>query len=173
MRHHGFILLWFLQVFLQQYWWVKLYSCSIARTIFIWFSDILFLVIFPVILLQLLFTTVGAISRQLAVFTSQGFVSKEKQNTQSPALCREIFFNECFVEIIMFFSVSILCVMDVGFNYVNVWNLKQTMLKTVSTGQEIHWHSSFSIIHNSLPNPGRILPALIFNGLQPLNVNAC
>ena len=31
--------------------------------------------------------------------------------------------------------------------------------------------SSFSIIHNFLPNHARILPGLTFNGSQPLNVN--
>ena len=31
--------------------------------------------------------------------------------------------------------------------------------------------SSFSIIHNFLPNHGRILPGLTFNGSEPLNVN--
>ena len=32
--------------------------------------------------------------------------------------------------------------------------------------------SSFSIIRNFLPNPGRILPALTFNGCDPMNDNA-
>ena len=33
-------------------------------------------------------------------------------------------------------------------------------------------HSSFPIFPNFLPNPGRILPALTFNGCDPLYVNA-
>ena len=31
---------------------------------------------------------------------------------------------------------------------------------------------SFPLFCNFLPNPGRILPALTYNGSQPLNVNA-
>ena len=34
------------------------------------------------------------------------------------------------------------------------------------------WKSIFSIIRHFLPNPGRILTALTFNGLRPQNVNA-
>ena len=34
------------------------------------------------------------------------------------------------------------------------------------------YYTSFSIIRDFLPNPGRILPALTFSGSQPLNVNA-
>ena len=33
-------------------------------------------------------------------------------------------------------------------------------------------HSSFPIFPNFLPNHGRILPALTYNGSQPLNANA-
>ena len=32
--------------------------------------------------------------------------------------------------------------------------------------------SSFPIFRNFLPNPGRLLPALTFNGCDPLYVNA-
>ena len=35
-----------------------------------------------------------------------------------------------------------------------------------------HNHLSFPIFRNFLPNRGRILPALTYNGPQPLNVNA-
>ena len=44
---------------------------------------------------------------------------------------------------------------------------------TVFYCRNFHYlYSSFSKIHNFLPNPGRILPALTLNGLRPLSVNA-
>ena len=54
--------------------------------------------------------------------------------------------------------------------------LVKALLKPIKRNYKLprfeHWHSSFSIIHNFLPNPGRIPPALASNGLRPLNVNA-
>ena len=44
---------------------------------------------------------------------------------------------------------------------------KKTCDKTIIANQ-----LSFPIFPNFLPNPGRILPALTYNGSQPLNVNA-
>ena len=37
---------------------------------------------------------------------------------------------------------------------------------------KLEWQSSFPIFRHFLPNHGRILPALTYNGSQPLNVNA-
>ena len=50
-------------------------------------------------------------------------------------------------------------------------NVVKNYLKGAELRQQWKRQSSFSIIHNFLPNHGRILPGLTFSGSEPLNVN--
>ena len=48
---------------------------------------------------------------------------------------------------------------------------KITILTNQKRENSIVCYSSFPIFRNFLPNPGRILPTLTYNGSHPLNVN--